>query len=134
MQTCPTYAYIGHQSAPPHCIPHDRIFGIVLTLLSLLSPTLPLQPVTGKQAEALVQKCPMNVFDIEDLPRKGIRQARVARPRDCTMCRECIREGEWAEKIQLKVGGGRRGVCVCVRVCMFVFVCAICWEWIRQGE
>jgi DNA-directed RNA polymerase I and III subunit RPAC1 len=43
----------------------------------------------------------MQVFDIEDLG-KGEIQAKVARPRDCTMCRECIRLDDWSEKVQLK--------------------------------
>jgi DNA-directed RNA polymerase I and III subunit RPAC1 len=42
----------------------------------------------------------MAVFDIEDIG--GVPTATVARPRDCTMCRECIRTDNWAEKIQLK--------------------------------
>ena len=42
----------------------------------------------------------MQVFDIEDLG--GVSTAVVARPRDCTMCRECIRTEDWAEKVQLK--------------------------------
>lgn len=49
----------------------------------------------GGIAQQLVQKCPMNVFDIED----GC--ARVAQPRACTMCRECIREPEWNERVEL---------------------------------
>lgn len=56
----------------------------------------------GEKAEKLKAKCPMKVFDIED---SG--SIVVARPRDCTMCRECIIErggdgsSEWSEKIKL---------------------------------
>lgn len=39
--------------------------------------------------------CPMQVFDIEDI--KGVPTAVASRPRDCTMCRECIRQEEWKE-------------------------------------
>ena len=42
----------------------------------------------------------MQVFDIEDL--HGVPTAKVARPRDCTMCRECIRTDNWSEKVQLR--------------------------------
>lgn len=49
----------------------------------------------GSLGEQLVEKCPMNVFDIED----GC--ARVAQPRACTMCRECIREPEWNDRVEL---------------------------------
>eukprot|EP00965_Chrysotila_dentata_P153612 5077074-Pleurochrysis_carterae.AAC.3 len=57
------------------------------------------KPVTGSDAQELLRKCPMRVFDIEDL--EGVATARVARPRNCSMCRECIREPEWADRVQL---------------------------------
>ena len=49
----------------------------------------------GNDAKELVQMCPAKVFDIED------DRAIVARPRDCTMCRECIRVSPWDERVQL---------------------------------
>ena len=84
------------------------------------------QVIGGKAAE-LKSKCPMSVFDVEDLGGQkklyvlpadylqsslavvyrgcmrcpGVARAVVARPRNCTMCRECIREPEWAPKIKL---------------------------------
>eukprot|EP00271_Cylindrocystis_brebissonii_P006626 TRINITY_DN19394_c0_g2_i1.p1 TRINITY_DN19394_c0_g2~~TRINITY_DN19394_c0_g2_i1.p1 ORF type:complete len:315 (+),score=68.73 TRINITY_DN19394_c0_g2_i1:139-945(+) len=60
-----------------------------------------LKPVEGDRADQLVAKCPVNVFDIEDMGG-GIRRARAARPRDCTVCRECIREEGWEDSIQLR--------------------------------
>lgn len=44
--------------------------------------------------------CPLDVFDIEDLGGKPT--ATVARPRDCTMCRECIRQEGWADRVLLR--------------------------------
>ena len=44
--------------------------------------------------------CPMQVFDIEDV--RGVPTAKVSRPRDCTMCRECIRNEGWSERVELK--------------------------------
>jgi DNA-directed RNA polymerase I and III subunit RPAC1 len=41
------------------------------------------------------------VFDIEDLGN-GHRTAVAARPRACTMCRECIREPAWDERVKLR--------------------------------
>ena len=68
-----------------------------------------LQPVTGAQAEELVAMCPLKVFDIEDLAaaggggKKGASKVAVAaRPRDCTMCRECIRKEGWSERVRLR--------------------------------
>lgn len=59
------------------------------------------EAISGDAAKALVKACPMNVFDIEDMGDKEAPQAKVARPRNCTMCRECIREKPWAENIKL---------------------------------
>ncbi len=56
--------------------------------------------ITGSKAKELINKCPMKVFDIEDLG--GVDTAVVARPRDCTMCRECIRTDDWSQKVQLR--------------------------------
>ena len=41
----------------------------------------------------------MDVFDIEDVG--GVATARAARPRNCSMCRECIRQPGWDEKVKL---------------------------------
>ena len=60
--------------------------------------TLP-KPVTGDDATTLKGMCPTNVFDIEDLA--GVPTATVARPRNCTMCRECIRHPGWDERVLL---------------------------------
>jgi DNA-directed RNA polymerases I and III subunit RPAC1 len=79
-------------------------------------------PFMGVEADELVATCPMGVFDIEDLkgargishpatlpPSRspihpffcvgGKRKAIVARPRDCTVCRECLRPEGWAERV-----------------------------------
>lgn len=48
----------------------------------------------------------MGVFDIEELPVSGsklkTKRAVVSRPRDCTMCRECIRKDGWDRRVALK--------------------------------
>jgi hypothetical protein len=43
----------------------------------------------------------MKVFDLEDLAGSGVR-AIVARPRNCSMCRECVREDPWPSLIKLR--------------------------------
>jgi DNA-directed RNA polymerase I and III subunit RPAC1 len=40
-------------------------------------------------SEELVNTCPLNVFDIEE------GAAVVANPRNCTSCRECLRNKDW---------------------------------------
>ncbi len=42
----------------------------------------------------------MGVFDIEDLG--STKRARVAYPRNCSMCRECIRGDGWGERVSLR--------------------------------
>jgi len=58
-----------------------------------------LQPFYGQEAQDLVKTCPMGVFDIEDI--ETVPRAKVSKPRNCTMCRECIREEKWQSKIKL---------------------------------
>mmetsp|Transcript_5010 Transcript_5010/g.18184 ORF Transcript_5010/g.18184 Transcript_5010/m.18184 type:complete len:353 (-) Transcript_5010:806-1864(-) len=55
------------------------------------------RPVKGAEAEELRGRCPMKVFDIDDI--EDI--ATVARPRDCTLCRECLREGAAKDAVRL---------------------------------
>lgn len=47
-------------------------------------------PSSGEAQQALVDKCPMKVFEVAKKGRK--QEVVVKRARDCTMCRECIRE------------------------------------------
>ena len=81
----------------------------------LLPEVLLTEPIVDAAAEALKSKCPMNVFDIEDIAAGaqhsgagGLRRATVARPRNCTMCRECTRGdmpttgAPWSERIKLR--------------------------------
>ncbi|XP_004498147.1 uncharacterized protein [Cicer arietinum] len=60
------------------------------------------EDVTDELADELVTKCPVNVFDIEDIG-KGRKRATVVKPRACTLCRECIRGGkEWEDRVSLR--------------------------------
>ena len=64
------------------------------------------ESIINDKAYELKNMCPMGVFDIEDIKIPGnkdkIPTAIVARPRDCTMCRECIRKDGWSDSIQLR--------------------------------
>ncbi|GAM28958.1 hypothetical protein SAMD00019534_121340 [Acytostelium subglobosum LB1] len=63
-----------------------------------IMPLITVSPkVTGEKAEKLKNSCPMKVFDIED---SG--QAFAARPLNCTMCRECIRDPEMEPLVKLE--------------------------------
>jgi len=53
------------------------------------------QPITGEDAVELKGKCPMNVFDIED------GHLFVKNPRNCTSCRECIRDDKYENLVKL---------------------------------
>eukprot|EP00455_Lapot_gusevi_P012106 TRINITY_DN1567_c0_g2_i1.p1 TRINITY_DN1567_c0_g2~~TRINITY_DN1567_c0_g2_i1.p1 ORF type:complete len:386 (+),score=87.13 TRINITY_DN1567_c0_g2_i1:96-1160(+) len=80
---------------------HAKWSPVATASYRLLPDIVFLQPVENELADELVQKCPMQVFDIEDLGN-GQRRASVARPRNCSMCRECIREPEWEQRIKLR--------------------------------
>ena len=93
---------------------HTKFSPVATASYRLMPDIRFLQPVTGADAEQLKAMCPMQVFDIEDLGSKKKSSsssssssgsegmtAVVKRPRDCTMCRECIRLEGWSEKVQL---------------------------------
>ncbi|CAL9022186.1 unnamed protein product, partial [Prunus brigantina] len=52
-----------------------------------------LEDIEDQVAEKLVAIFPVTVFDIEDIGKAGKKRATIARPRACTLCREC-REGK----------------------------------------
>jgi DNA-directed RNA polymerase I and III subunit RPAC1 len=87
---------------------HAKFSPVSTASYKLLSEIVFKQPVEGPAARELVEMCPMGVFDIEDIaPAKGSKEgvkqrARVANPRACTMCRECIRREGWSEKVELR--------------------------------
>lgn len=78
-------------------------FSPVATASYRLMPGVELKaPVTGADAEQLKSICPLNVFDIEE--GKGAyktKKAVVSRPRDCSVCRECIRLEGWVDRVRL---------------------------------
>ncbi|KAK2953109.1 putative DNA-directed RNA polymerases I and III subunit RPAC1 [Blattamonas nauphoetae] len=75
-------------------------FSPVATASYRLLPEINLvRPILGRTAELLRAACPLNVFDIEDGPEA--KRCVVARPRNCSMCRECIRSGNGSWKDQL---------------------------------
>jgi len=76
-------------------------FSPVATASYRLMPHLEFkQPVTGVDARKLKETlCPTGVFDIEDLG--GVSTAVIKDVRSCTMCRNCIREPEWNDRLLL---------------------------------
>ncbi|RYH13284.1 hypothetical protein EON65_36025, partial [archaeon] len=91
---------------------HTKFSPVATASYRLLPEITFLQEVLDEQAEELRAMCPMGVFDIEDIGKnaskggsktasKPGKKAVVARPRDCTMCRECIRKEGWEERVRL---------------------------------
>ncbi|XP_074568242.1 uncharacterized protein LOC141824808 [Curcuma longa] len=79
---------------------HAKWSPVASAWFRMLPKVILLTEVKGQDAEKLVKKCPVNVFDIEDLGN-GDKKAVVANPRACTLCRECIR-GAKEELVELK--------------------------------
>jgi len=79
---------------------HAKWSPVATAFYRLLPEILITEPIKGQEAQDLVKLCPMKVFDIEDFGKE--KRAKVARPRQCTMCRECIRETPWKDRIKLQ--------------------------------
>ncbi|CAI9772788.1 unnamed protein product [Fraxinus pennsylvanica] len=80
---------------------HAKWSPVATAWYRMLPEVVLLQEVEGEKAEEFVKKCPVNVFDIEDIG-KGRKRATVARPRSCTLCRECIRGDDWDKYVALR--------------------------------
>lgn len=80
---------------------HAKWSPVATAWYRMLPEVVLLQDIEGKKAEELVKKCPVKVFDIEDVC-DGKRRASVARPRACTLCRECIRGEGWDKYVALR--------------------------------
>ncbi|KAG6465977.1 DNA-directed RNA polymerases I and III subunit RPAC1-like [Zingiber officinale] len=70
---------------------HAKWSPVAATWYRMLPEVVLSEEVKGQDAEKLVKKCPLNVFDIEDLGN-GEKKAVVANSRACTFCGECIRD------------------------------------------
>nr|GMC47386.1 DNA-directed RNA polymerases I and III subunit rpac1 isoform X1 [Ipomoea batatas] len=80
---------------------HAKWSPVATAWYRMLPEVVLLREIEGDEAEQLVEKCPVKVFDIEDIG-KGKKRATVARPRACTLCRECIREEGWEKNVALQ--------------------------------
>ncbi|KAF8093314.1 hypothetical protein N665_0384s0001 [Sinapis alba] len=92
---------------------HAKWSPVATAWYRMLPEVILLGEVEDEDAERLVKACPQNVFDIEDMGN-GRKRATVARPRECTLCRQCLRknyggevnkveeEKEWIENVSLR--------------------------------
>ncbi|KAL3648925.1 hypothetical protein CASFOL_005328 [Castilleja foliolosa] len=80
---------------------HAKWSPVATAWYRMLPEIVLLQEIEDEQAEQLVKKCPVRVFDIEDIG-KGRKRATVARPRSCTLCRECVRENGWDKLVSIR--------------------------------
>lgn len=79
---------------------HAKWSPVATAFYRLLPEILITEPIKGQEAQDLVKLCPMKVFDIEDFGKE--KRAKVSRPRQCTMCRECIRETPWKDRVKIQ--------------------------------
>ncbi|XP_033511287.1 uncharacterized protein [Nicotiana tomentosiformis] len=80
---------------------HAKWSPVATAWYRMLPEVVLLRDIEDDEAEELVKKCPVKVFDIEDIG-KGKKRATVARPRACTLCRECIREEGWDKNVAVR--------------------------------
>ncbi|XP_059444038.1 uncharacterized protein LOC132175955 [Corylus avellana] len=81
---------------------HAKWSPVATAWYRMLPEVVLLEEVEDEVAENLKSKCPVGVFDIEDVAN-GKKRLTVSQPRACTLCRECIREGEeWEKRVSLR--------------------------------
>ncbi|KAL6975176.1 hypothetical protein U1Q18_023970 [Sarracenia purpurea var. burkii] len=80
---------------------HAKWSPVATAWYRMLPEVVLLQEVKDEKAEKLAAKCAVKVFDIEDVGN-GEKRATVARPRACTLCRECIRDEGWDKYVALR--------------------------------
>ncbi|KAF8094682.1 hypothetical protein N665_0357s0017 [Sinapis alba] len=93
---------------------HAKWSPVATAWYQMLPEVILLGEVEDEDAERLVKACPVKVFDIEDMGN-GRKRATVARPRECTLCRQCVRENygkevmvegkkqkQWIENVALR--------------------------------
>uniref|UniRef100_A0A2C9UFL3 DNA-directed RNA polymerase RpoA/D/Rpb3-type domain-containing protein n=1 Tax=Manihot esculenta TaxID=3983 RepID=A0A2C9UFL3_MANES len=80
---------------------HAKWSPVAAAWYRMLPEVVLLQDVEDETAEELKKKCPVNLFDIEDIGN-GKKRANVARPRAWTLCRECLRGEEWDKRVALR--------------------------------
>ncbi|CAL1395537.1 unnamed protein product [Linum trigynum] len=80
---------------------HAKWSPVATAWYRMLPEVVLLEDVEDEVAEELVRRCPDKVFDIEDIGH-GKKRATVARPRDCRLCRECVRGEGWEERVELR--------------------------------
>ncbi|CAI5710847.1 unnamed protein product [Peronospora destructor] len=78
---------------------HAKFSPVATASYRLLPKVELMEKVEGADAKRLVDECPMGLFDIEDIC--GVPTAVVKDERSCTMCRNCVRDPTWNEKIRL---------------------------------
>ncbi|KAK6149425.1 hypothetical protein DH2020_016950 [Rehmannia glutinosa] len=94
---------------------HAKWSPVATAWYRMLPEVVLLQDIEDGMAEELFKKCPVGVFDIEDIGKGslivfdqfidrqlGRKRATVARPRSCTLCRECIRGDDWDKLLSLR--------------------------------
>ena len=79
---------------------HAKFSPVATAYYRMMPEVTLLRDVTGRDAQILKDKCPNDVFDIEDLGN-GSQKAVVKNARNCTVCRECIRDKSWTDRVEL---------------------------------
>ncbi|KAM3248333.1 DNA-directed RNA polymerases I and III subunit rpac1-like isoform X3 [Capsicum annuum] len=80
---------------------HAKWSPVATAKYGVLPKVVFLRDIEDDEAETFVKKCPIKVFDMEDIG-KGKKRATVARPRVCTLSRECIREEGWDKNVAMR--------------------------------
>jgi len=88
---------------------HAKFSPVGTTFYKILPKIKIIGEIFGKEALSLFQKCPVRVFDIEEVANCSMKRLTISYPNVCTLCKECldtsdgfdtkIRIGRHSEKI-----------------------------------
>mmetsp|Transcript_40461 Transcript_40461/g.101210 ORF Transcript_40461/g.101210 Transcript_40461/m.101210 type:complete len:334 (+) Transcript_40461:53-1054(+) len=95
---CECESLIGIGSSHAKFSPVGTTFYKIFPKIKIISEIL------GKEAAFLVQKCPVKVFELEEISNSSQKKLFVSSPNFCTLCKECI---NFPENVAPKIRIGR---------------------------
>lgn len=73
---------------------HAKFSPVGTTFYKLFPKIKIITEILAKEARNLVDKCPVKVFDLEDISYGFIKRLFISQPQVCTLCRECVEDSQ----------------------------------------
>nr|UXY87125.1 DNA-directed RNA polymerase 40k chain [Cryptomonas sp.] len=88
---------------------HAKFSPVGTTFYRIIPRIKLIEEILDENAKYYLKKCPVNVFDIEDMFCGLFRRLLVSNPKYCTLCRECLRTKD-REKKMIRIGRIRENI------------------------